>query len=53
MADTVEIVGGKSLVRGIPLSQETCLGPLTLGGYVKEIAARFGPREAAVMRLGD
>lgn len=44
---------GLSLVSGIPLSEEKGLGPLTLGGYVKEIAARFGDREAAVMRIGD
>lgn len=44
---------GLSIVKGIPLAEETGLGPLTLGGYVKEIATRFGDREAAVMRMGD
>lgn len=49
----VKVADGLSLVSGIPLSEEKGLGPLTLGGYVKEIAARFGEREAAVMRIGD
>ena len=53
MADAIKASEGLSLVSGIPLSEEVGLGPLTLGGYVKEVAARFGDREAAVMRIGD
>lgn len=39
-----------SLVRGIPLAEEKGIGALTLGGYLKEVSSRFGPREAAVLR---
>ncbi|HET8711992.1 MAG TPA: AMP-binding protein, partial [Spongiibacteraceae bacterium] len=53
MTEVTKVEERLSLVSGIPLSEEKGLGPLTLGGYVKEIAARFGDREAAVMRLGD
>ena len=42
---------GLSISRGIPLSEEEGIGPLTLGGYVREIAARYGPREAAMVTL--
>ena len=31
-----------SISRGIPLSEEEGIGALTLGGYVREIAARYG-----------
>ncbi len=47
------VVDGLSLIRGIPLTEEVGIGALTLGGYLKEITAQFGPREAAVMRDGD
>ena len=40
-----------SISRGIPLSEEQGIGPLTLGGYVREVAARYGPREAAMIYL--
>ncbi|MFA7585214.1 MAG: class I adenylate-forming enzyme family protein [Novosphingobium sp.] len=53
MASKVEVADGLSIVRGIPLSDETGIGPLTLGGYVREIARRYGPNEAAVMWIGD
>lgn len=53
MTSKVEVVNGMSLVRGIPLAEETGIGALTLGGYLREIAGRYGPREAAVMWLGD
>jgi fatty-acyl-CoA synthase len=53
MAGTVEIAEGLSLVRGIPLSEEDGIGALTLGGYLQELTARFGPREAAVMHSPD
>ena len=40
-----------SISRGIPLSEEQGIGALTLGGYVREIAERFGPNEAAAIYL--
>ena len=49
---SVEVVGGMSLVRGIPLSEESGIGALTLGGFLSEVSTRFGPREAACMRVG-
>lgn len=49
----VEVVDGLSIVRGIPLSEEPGVGALTLGGYLRDIASLHGPREAAVMWLGD
>lgn len=51
MSTKVQVVDGLSIVHGIPLSEETGIGPLTLGRYVREIAARFGPREAAMIAL--
>ncbi|MCW1402783.1 acyl--CoA ligase [Novosphingobium sp. MW5] len=42
---------GLSISRGIPLGEEEGIGPLTLGGYVREIARRYGPSEAAVIHL--
>lgn len=53
MTGTVEVVDGLSIVHGIPLSEEQGVGPLTLGGFVREIADRYGPAEAAVIYLGD
>ncbi|HEX7857990.1 MAG TPA: class I adenylate-forming enzyme family protein [Sphingobium sp.] len=53
MTSKVQVVDGLSLVRGIPLSDEEGIGALTLGGYVREIKERYGPRDAAVFRLGD
>ena len=53
MTQYAEIVGGMSLVRGIPLSEEEGVGALTLGGYVREIAERYGQSEAAVLHLED
>ena len=44
-----QIVEGLSISRGIALSEEEGIGALTLGGYVQEIAERYGPREAAVI----
>lgn len=52
MTSSVEVADGLSIARGIPLSEEEGIGALTLGGYVQEVAARFGPREAAVIHLG-
>jgi len=39
-----------SLVHAEPLSAEPDIGPLTIPGYLREITARFGPREALVLR---
>lgn len=51
MTGSVEVVDGLSIVHGIPLGEEQGIGALTLGGYVREIARRFGPNEAAVIHL--
>jgi fatty-acyl-CoA synthase len=51
MTGKVEVADGLSIARGIPLAEETGVGALTLGGYVREVAARHGPREAAVIRI--
>jgi len=40
----------KSLVHGIPLKDEPGLGTLTLPGWLREVTARSGPREALVQR---
>ena len=38
-----------SIVAGPPLAEEPGLGALTLGGYLREVTERHGPREALVM----
>ncbi|RZL41007.1 MAG: long-chain fatty acid--CoA ligase, partial [Variovorax sp.] len=38
---------------GVPLEDEAGIGALTLGGYLREVTQRYGPREAAVLREGD
>jgi fatty-acyl-CoA synthase len=44
----------RSVVRGIPLSEEVGLGALTLPGFIREVTERFATREALVQRgLGD
>ncbi|MFT3966248.1 MAG: class I adenylate-forming enzyme family protein [Sphingobium sp.] len=53
MTGKVQVIDGQSLVRGIPLGEEEGVGALTLGSYIREVKDRFGPRDAAVMRLGD
>lgn len=53
MTGSVKVVDGLSVVHGIPLSEEQGIGPLTLGGYLREIAERYGPREAAVIHLPE
>jgi fatty-acyl-CoA synthase len=40
-----------SIVRGKPLEEETDLGALTIGGYLREVAQRHAGREAIVMTL--
>ncbi len=35
-----------SLAHGVPLSQEQGIGALTLPGFLAEVCARYGPREA-------
>jgi acyl-CoA synthetase (AMP-forming)/AMP-acid ligase II len=42
-----------SLVHGIPLSDEPGQGVHTIGGYLREVAARHGPSEAVVLRSGE
>lgn len=53
MTSKIAISNGMSRVRGLPLSEETGLGALTLGGFIKEVTQRFGPREAACLPVGD
>lgn len=53
MESKVEVVDGLSIARGIPLSEESGIGALTLGGYLREVTQRFGPNEALVLREGD
>lgn len=53
MTSKVQVVDGLSLVRGIPLADEVGVGALTLGAYVREIKERYGPRQAAVFRIGE
>src|ERR1044072_3886640 len=53
MSSSVEVAGDMSVVRGMPLSEETGIGALHLSGYLREVTALFGPREAAVMRIGE
>lgn len=53
MTMSANAVKGLSLVRGIPLAEEEGIGALTLGGYLAEVAGRFGSREAAVLRGPD
>lgn len=50
MTMSANTANGFSLVRGIPLAEEDGIGALTLGGYLAEVAGRFGSREAAVLR---
>lgn len=51
MTSAVEVVDGLSIARGIPLSEETGIGTLTLGRYVRELASLYGPREAAMIEI--
>lgn len=42
-----------SIAHGIPLADEPGIGALTIGGYLREVAARYGSSEALVLRSGD
>lgn len=53
MKQLAEIIDNKSLIKGIPLGEETGIGVLTLGGFLKEVSEQFADREVAVMRSGD
>jgi fatty-acyl-CoA synthase len=53
MESKVEVVDGLSIVHGIPLSEESGIGALTLGGYLREVTQRYAPNEALVLREGD
>jgi fatty-acyl-CoA synthase len=48
---TAEVVDGLSISRGMPLSEEQGLGALTLGGWLREVTEKWGPREAAMIEL--
>jgi fatty-acyl-CoA synthase len=42
-----------AIIKGIPLDEEPGLGALTLPGFLDEVVARHGPREALVMFEGE
>ncbi|PEQ10605.1 hypothetical protein B2G71_21215, partial [Novosphingobium sp. PC22D] len=42
-----------SLVVGSPLAEEPGQGAHTIGGYLRDVAARYGAAEAVVMRKGE
>ncbi len=48
-----EAAGRLSYAFGAKLEDEEGIGALTLGGYLREVTQRYGPREAAVLREGD
>ncbi|MEG3143700.1 AMP-binding protein [Sphingomonas sp. RT2P30] len=45
--------GRLSIVAGPPLAEEPGIGALTLGGWLREVTARFGSSEALVLHEGD
>jgi fatty-acyl-CoA synthase len=47
------MIGPLSISRGIPLEEEPGIGALTLGGWLREVTAAHGQKEAAVLWLGD
>lgn len=49
---TAEVIDGLSISRGRPLSEEQGLGALTLAGYIREVTAQWGAREAAMIAIG-
>ena len=44
---------GRSLVTGVPLADEPGMGALTIPGYLREVTARHGDREALVLHRDD
>ena len=48
---TAEVTDGLSISRGMPLAEEQGLGALTLGGWLREVTEKWGPREAAMIDL--
>ena len=42
-----------SIAHGKPLAEEEGIGPLTIGGYLREVVRRHGPAEALVLRNDD
>ena len=42
-----------AIVRGVPLSEEPGLGPLTLPGFLREVTRRHADREALVFHYPD
>ncbi len=51
MSNAVELAGGLSIARGIPLAEEAQIGALTLAGYIREVCERYPGNEAAVLHL--
>ncbi len=43
----------QSVVVGVPLVEQPGLGSLTIGGYLRELVARFGPAQAVVAWRGE
>ena len=54
MGDAIAGAEGQalSLIAGPPLGDEPGQGAQTIAGYLREVTARFGPREAVVLRKG-
>ncbi|NND66114.1 MAG: acyl--CoA ligase [Halioglobus sp.] len=44
-----QVDGNRSIVSGVPLALEPGMGALTIPGYLREVAARYGEREAVVL----
>ncbi|MCB2077938.1 MAG: acyl--CoA ligase [Novosphingobium sp.] len=54
VVEGIEVENGSlSIVHGSPLEDEPGQGIHTIGGYLRELAKRFGPSEAVVLRSGD
>ncbi|TDC95606.1 AMP-binding protein [Actinomadura sp. 7K507] len=52
-ATSTETTRDLSIVSGPPLSEEQGLGSLTLPGFLREVTATYGEREAVVHRTAD
>ena len=46
MEHTAQVIDGMSIACGIPLSEEPDTGALTLGGFIREVCARYGPERS-------